>query len=105
MYEIRHYITEDGKDTYLDWQLSIRDRKARVAIDRRVNRMERGNFGDRRFCRDGVWELRIDTGPGYRIYYATAGKQIVLLLCGGDKRTQEADIDRACEYWRNWRRR
>nr|VFJ59791.1 MAG: hypothetical protein BECKFW1821B_GA0114236_105024 [Candidatus Kentron sp. FW] len=50
MYEIRHYITEDGKDTYLDWQLSIRDRKARIAIDRRVNRMERGNFGDRLFC-------------------------------------------------------
>lgn len=53
---------------------------------------------------NGVWELRIDVGPGYRVYYATAGMKIVLLLCGGDKRTQSADIDRACEYWLDWQR-
>jgi putative addiction module killer protein len=52
-----------------------------------------------------VWELRIDVGPGYRVYYAIAGAQVVLLLCGGDKRTQDADIDRACEYWLDWQRR
>ncbi len=48
---------------------------------------------------------RIDVGPGYRVYYAVAGTQVVLLLCGGDKRTQEADIDRACEYWLDWQER
>lgn len=105
MYEIRHYLTADEKDVYLDWLRKQRDTMARIAVDRRVNRVEQGNFGDHKFCRDGVWELRIDVGAGYRVYYAIAGKKIVLLLCGGDKRTQETDIDRACEYWQDWQRR
>ena len=105
MVEIRHYMTPDNKDVYLDWLRKLRDTTARIAIDRRVNRVESGNFGDHRFCRDGVWELRIDVGPGYRVYYAVAGREIVLLMCGGDKRTQVTDIDRACEYWQDWQRR
>ena len=105
MYEIRHYLTPDQKDLYLEWQSKLRDTKARIAIDRRINRIESGNFGDHKFCRDGVWELRIDVGPGYRVYYAVAGSQVVLLLCGGDKRTQDADTTRACGYWRDWRGR
>ena len=105
MYEIRHYLTRDEKDVYLDWLRKQRDTMARIAVDRRVNRFEQGNFGDHRFCRDGVWELRIDVGAGYRVYYALAGKEVVLLLCGGDKRTQDADIDRACGYWQDWQRR
>lgn len=64
-----------------------------------------GNFGDHKFCRDGVWELRIDVGPGYRVYYAIAGEQVVLLLTGSDKRSQDAEIDRACEYWSDWQGR
>lgn len=67
-----------------------------IAVVRRVTRIEQGNFGDHKFCRDGVSELRIDVGAGYRVYYAIAGKRVVLLLCGGDKRTQSADISRAC---------
>jgi len=67
--------------------------------------MELENFGDHKPCRDGVWELRIDVGPGYRVYYAISGSKIVLLLCGGDKRTQSADISRACEFWHDWQRR
>lgn len=78
---------------------------ARIAIDRRINRLELENFGDHKFCRDGVWELRIDVGPGYRVYYAMAGSQVILLLLGGDKRTQTSDIDRACAYWKDWQRR
>jgi putative addiction module killer protein len=76
----------------------LRDTKARIAVDRRINRIELGNFDDQRFCRDGVWELRIDVGSGYRVSYAVAGTQVVLPLCGGDKQTQDVDIDRACEY-------
>lgn len=76
-----------------------------MAIDRRIVRMELGNLGDHRFCRDGVWEVRIDIGAGYRFYYALAGVQMILLLCGGDKSTQGADIDRACECWSDWQRR
>lgn len=105
MYEVRHYLTPDGKDVFLDWVRKMRDVMARIAVDRRVNRIELGNFGDHKFCRDGVWELRIDVGPGVRVYYALAGKEVVLLLCGGDKRTQDADIDRACGYWQDWQKR
>ena len=102
MYEILHYLTRNEKDVFMEWRLQLRDTKAKIAVDRRINRMELGNFGDHRFCRDGVWELRIDTGPGFRVYYAIAETQVVLLLCGGDKRTQDADIDRACTYWQDW---
>jgi putative addiction module killer protein len=105
VYEIRHYLTRSGKDLFIEWRRQLRDTKAKIAIDRRINRMELGNFGDHRFCRDGVWELRIDMGPGYRVYYAMAGSQMVLLLCGGDKRTQDAEINRACEYWLDWQGR
>jgi putative addiction module killer protein len=105
VYKIRHYLTADGRDLYLEWHRRLRDTKASIAVDRRINRMESGNFGDHKFCRDGVHELRIDIGPGYRVYYAMAGVLVVLLLCGGDKRTQDADLDRACDLWRDWQRR
>ena len=105
MYEIRHYLTQSDLDVIEDWIEHLRDTKALMAIDRRINRVQMGNFGDHKFCRDGVWELRIDVGQGYRIYYAIAGTQIVLLLCGGDKRSQSADIRRACQYWQEWQGR
>ncbi len=66
--------------------------------------MRQGNFGDHKFCGNGVWELRIDLGAGYRIYYGLAGDRIVLLLCGGDKATQTRDIARAAELWRAFRK-
>lgn len=104
MYEIQHYQTGNGRDLFVDWLAKLKDVTAKVTIVRRVTRVELGNFGDHKFCRDGVSELRIDVGAGYRVYYAIAGKQVVLLLCGGDKRTQDADIDRACEYWLDWQK-
>lgn len=67
--------------------------------------MAAGNFGDCKPCREGVWELREDFGPGYRVYCARSGKTVVLLLCGGDKRKQDADISRAVEYWKDYQRR
>jgi len=105
MYEIRHFITDNGKDLYLNWWLKLRDIKARIAVDRRINRLELGNFGDHKFCRDGVWELRIDIGAGYRVYYAVADQKIILLLCGGDKGSQDSDISVACKFWNEWQRR
>jgi len=105
-YRIEHYLTADGqKDIYIDWLRCLRDVQAKVAIIRRVGRIEQGNLGNHRFCRDGVWELRIDVGPGYRVYYGLSGQRLVLLLCGGDKRTQSSDIDRAVNYWQDWQRR
>jgi putative addiction module killer protein len=105
MHEIRHYLTTEGKDPILEWLKQLRDPIAKVQIIKRINRLEQGNFGDHRFCREGVWELRVDTGAGYRLYYARAGIQTILLLCGGDKRTQDTDIDRAVKFWQDWQRR
>lgn len=105
MYQIKHYVTADQQDVFAHWLRKLKDMTAKVAIARRANRIEQGNFGDHKFCRDGVWELRVDVGAGYRVYYAVEGQQVVLLLCGGDKRTQDADITRACEFWQDWQRR
>lgn len=106
VYRIEHYLVADSrKDLYLDWLRRLRDHQAKVTVVRRVARIEQGNFGDHKFCRDGVWELCIDVGPGYRVYYALSGWRVVLLLCAGDKRTQDADIDRAVNCWRDWQRR
>lgn len=105
MVEIRHYLTADSKDVFLDWLRRVRDPIAKVQIVKRVNQVEQDNFGDHKFCRDGVWKLRVDVGAGYRVYYAQAGSQVVLLLGGGEKRTQDADIERAVRYWQDWQRR
>ena len=106
MYQIEHYLTTDEqKNLYVDWLRRLRDNQAKIVVVRRVTRIELGNFGDHKFCRHGIWELRVDVGPGYRVYYALSGQRVVLLLCGGDKRTQDADITRAAACWQDWQRR
>jgi len=105
MLEIQPYYTESGKVPFAQWQNALRDHKAKAAVARRLYRLAQGIFGDHKYCRDGVWELRIDLGPGYRVYYALAEKTLVLLLCAGDKRTQQTDITRACNYWHDWKTR
>ena len=105
MLEVRHYLTHAGVDPLSVWLQQVRDPVAKIQMVKRINRMEQGNFGDNSFCGDGVWEMRIDVGAGYRIYYARAGSQIMLLLCGGDKRTQDADIRIAKRYWKDWQQR
>jgi putative addiction module killer protein len=105
-HQIEHYLTAgERQNPYLDWLRQLRDQQAKTAVVRRMVRVELGNFGDHKFCRDGVWELRIDVGAGYRVYYALSGHRVVLLLCGGDKRTQDADVARAVSYWQDWQRR
>ena|ERR1700679_1113163 len=103
---VDHYLTADGRDLFERWLDRVRDRRALVAIERRIARIERdGHLGDHKYLRDGVSELRIDVGAGYRVYYAQADEIIVLLLCGGDKSTQEADINRAVASWEEFQRR
>lgn len=104
-YKIRHYLSPSGQDEVTDWLSRLRDRHARISISRRLNRLAGGNFGDHRYCRDGVWELRVDVGAGYRVYYALAGTDIVLLLGGGSKSTQTGDVARACAHWQDWQQR
>jgi putative addiction module killer protein len=105
MVEVLRYVTESGRDTVRQWLDGLHDARAAVRIVMRMDRLAKGNFGDCKPLREGLWELRIDYGPGYRVYYAMAGRTCVLLLCGGDKRKQAADIDRAIGYWNDYKRR
>lgn len=81
--------------TFARWLGSLRDQRARARILNRLKRAAGGNFGDHRSVQGGVFEMRIDYGPGYRVYYFRRGKEVVVLLCGGDKRTQDSDIVQA----------
>ena len=100
--EIKLYQLEDGQVPFDLWMLSLRDRRAKAKILIRFDRLLLGNFGDTKSVGEGVSELRINEGKGYRVYYAHEGKEIVLLLCGGDKSTQQSGIKRAKKYWRKY---
>ena len=103
MFQVVHY-TRKGRDIFQDWLDDLRDVQARKAIQRAIDRIEGGNLGVHRFCRAGVWELVFNIGPGYRVYYSVEGGVVILLLCGGDKSTQQRDIDRAIEYLQDFRK-
>jgi putative addiction module killer protein len=103
--ELQIYVTEDGRAPFSEWLTSLRDIKARAKIRTRLDRVSLGNLGDCHGVGDGVQELRIDFGPGYRVYFGQIGLTIVLLLCGGDKSTQAKDIEQATRYWNEYRRR
>ena len=105
MYELRHYTTLEGKDLFAEWLNKLKDRHAQARISARLLRLQYGNFGECRSVGGGVWEQKIDWGPGYRVYYAVEGKCVVLLCDGGDKRTQDADIKRAIVRWNEWQKR
>jgi putative addiction module killer protein len=102
--EIRRYVNRAGKDVVGDWWAGL-DAPLRARIAARIDRLSLGNFGDCKFLREGVSELRIDFGPGYRMYYAMLGRTCVLLLCGGDKRKQASDITRAIEFLHDYKER
>ena len=80
---------------FANWFKRLKDRRAKVRIQARIDRIEIGNFGDTKSVGDGVYELRIPYGPGYRVYYVKQGVRIVILLSGGDKSSQDADIKKA----------
>jgi putative addiction module killer protein len=103
--EIRHYVSRRGKDVFDHWLTQLADARTQAKIAVRINRLAAGNFGDCKSLRQGLFELRIDWGPGYRVYYAMLGTACVLLLCGGDKRKQSSDIDRALEYLKDYKDR
>jgi putative addiction module killer protein len=89
-------IEVEAHERYVKWRAKLRDQQAKARIAARVEQIrEFGYFGNHRFLRDNVWELKIDYGPGYRVYYTRVGGQMILLLGGGDKSTQEHDIERA----------
>lgn len=105
MYTVESYVDADGNAVFDTWRRELRDKQAIARITSRIDRLNRGIFGDCKPLQEGVWELRIDYGPGYRIYYSMVGKTVILLLCGGDKRKQNADIRRAINYLKDYKRR
>ena len=105
MTEVLHYTNADGRDLIEVWLSGLRDQRAVARIAARIERLELGLLGDCRSVKGGVMELRIDYGPGYRVYFATIQKRIILLLCGGTKGTQQSDIVEAKARLKDWRSR
>ena len=103
--ELRRYLTTSGRDVFGEWLAGLRDTRTKAKIVARLDRLSAGNFGDCKALRGGLFELRINWGPGYRVYYALVDRVCVLLLCGGDKRKQSSDIKRALEYLKDYRER
>jgi putative addiction module killer protein len=103
--ELRTYQTSSGACPFEDWLEGMRDAKGRAVIQVRLDRLEQGNFGDCKPVGEGVMELRVDFGPGYRVYLAEDGPRIVLLLAGGDKSTQSRNIKAAKMYWNDYKER
>lgn len=100
--EIRTYQLEDGRVPFALWMDNLKDKRAKAKILVRLDRISLANFGDTKSVGNGVSELRVNEGKGYRVYFGRKGNEVVLLLCGGDKSTQQKDIKLAKQYWRNY---
>jgi putative addiction module killer protein len=100
--DVRYYITKTGKNVVDEWIAGLEDNLTEARIFARIERLSSGNLGDHKSLGGGLFELLIDTGPGYRVYCAMIGRTCVLLLCGGDKRKQSSDIQRAREYFKDF---
>ena len=101
--EVRVYRTPDRREPFNLWLDRLRDARAVQKIQARIARIRVGNLGQTRSVGEGVHELKVDHGPGYRVYFAQDGQMLVILLCGGDKRTQDADIRTAKQYWAQYK--
>jgi putative addiction module killer protein len=98
---LRVYLTAKKQSPFRDWLVGLQDKLGRAAAERRLFQVSQGNLGD--FKKIGeIFELRLDTGPGYRIYFGMDGLQLVVLLAGGDKSSQSHDIQTATRYWNDY---
>ena len=100
---IQIYRTPNGQTPFTEWLKSLQDIRTRKRIQNRVARIESGNLGDHKPVGDGVFELCLHFGPGYRIYFGEVDNTIILLLCGRNKSSQSRDIDRAKAYWQEYK--
>lgn len=106
-YMAKRYATPDGDEPYTEWVKKLRkkDVQAAVRIDTQVARAVAGNFGDHKYEREGVWEMRINYGQGFRVYYSLEDREIILLLIGGDKKSQTTDLNKAVNYLKEFNAR
>ncbi len=100
--DIQEYLTSEGRSPFGVWLRGLRDVRARARIRIRLDRVRLGNLGDYRSVGDGVYELRLAFGPGYRLYFGVVDRATVVLLAGGTKRMQQNDIYRAKNYWTDY---
>ena len=105
MMQLLRYQREDGWEPFSEWLNGLRDKMAQARIRLRLRQVEAGNLGDCEPVGEGVLELRVHVGTGYRVYCGRHGKTVVLLLCGGDKASQVRDIEQAKQLWTEWKRR
>lgn len=103
--EIEVYATTTGKRPFEIWFKELKEVHTKARISMRLDRLRLGNFGDCKTLQDGISELRIHYGPGIRIYYGKIGNKIVLLLCAGDKSSQNRDINKAKDYLKDYQSR
>lgn len=96
------YRTQEGREPFTRWRQKLGDRVTVARIDRRIERLGAGQYGDAKAVGSGVTELRLFFGPGYRVYFAEDGERLVVLLCGGDKGSQDRDIEAAKAYWHDY---
>lgn len=99
------YRDRDGRLPFDEWLRELRDANAVARVLSRIGRIRLGNLGDCKPVGGGVSELRVDYGPGYRVYFGQKGQTLLILLCGGDKRTQERDISQAQQHWGDYQQR
>ncbi|MGH7966920.1 MAG: type II toxin-antitoxin system RelE/ParE family toxin [Candidatus Binatia bacterium] len=102
---VETYVTRDGKDVFQEWLVGLTDRRAKVLIDKTIAKIRLGNLGQHKSVGEGVQEIVLDYGSGYRLYCAEYGNTLVILLCGGTKKRQQAVIKQAKRYWHDWQER
>ena len=100
--EVLIYVSSAGKSPFEDWLVHLKDIQGRAKVRTRLRRLEAGNYGQHRQLGQGIFELKIDFGPGYRVYCGEDGPRLVLLLCGGDKGSQHADVLKARNLWADY---
>lgn len=101
--KVKVYVDEKtGKEPFTEWLDSLKDGMTRSKILKRIERLYLGNYGDYKILGDGVYELRLFFGSGYRVYFGKSARTLIILLCGGNKSTQKRDIKKAKEYWRKY---
>lgn len=103
--EIEYYLLPNGKSPFVEWFQPLKSEKVKAVVLKRLARVRLGNLGEYRSVGQGVYEFKLDFGPGYRIYFDQEGAKLVVLLCAGEKSSQQKDIKKAQAYWEDYQRR